>query len=245
MKPILFSFGPLHLYAYGACIALGVLLALFLMFRRAKAEGFPTVDQVFDLTFAVLVWGFIGGRLFYVLEHAAYYVQYPWQIFAVWEGGLIFYGGAVFSVFGFWLATRQKKLPFWKSLDFIIPYGVLTHAFGRFGCFMNGCCYGKPCDLSWCVLFPGHAQPVHPTQLYEAAFNLLLAFFLLSRRKKVRFEGQIALLYFLLYGLGRYLLEFFREPVSQWLGLTSNQWVSVAMITVVFVVFMAKRHKGA
>ena len=245
MNPSLFSFGSLHLYSYGLCIAIGVMLSLFLMERRAKKEGFPSGDDVFNLTFAVLVCGFLGGRFFYVMQNLSFYLNEPMKIFAVWEGGLIFYGGAIFSVAGFWLMTRKKKLPFWKSLDFIIPYGVLTHAFGRIGCFMNGCCYGKACDLPWAVQFPGLATKVHPTQIYEALFDVFLAVFLLNIRKKARFEGQIALLYFALYGMGRYLIEFLREP-SVWMkfGLTSNQWLSAAIIMTAFVVFMIKKRKA-
>ncbi|HOW59902.1 MAG TPA: prolipoprotein diacylglyceryl transferase [Candidatus Omnitrophota bacterium] len=243
MKSVLFSFGSIHLYSYGLCIAIGVLLALFLMERRAKKEGFPGVDHVFDLTFSVLIWGFAGARLFYVAQDFPFYWREPFKIFAVWEGGLIFYGGAIFSIFGFWLTVRKKSLPFWRSMDFIIPYGVLVHAFGRIGCFMNGCCYGKVCDFPWCVKFPEVAHKVHPTQLYEAAFDLLLCVYLLSRRKKFHFEGQIALLYFLLYGVGRYLIEFFREPSWLWLGLTSNQWLSVAIAVVSFVFFKLKQRK--
>lgn len=245
MNPILFNLGPFHLYSYGFCIALGILVALFLMLRRVRAEKWLGEDQVFDLTFAVLVWGFIGGRLFYVVENFSYYLQSPLKVFAVWEGGLIFYGGMIFSVLGFWLTTRNQRLPFWKTLDFIIPYGVLTHAFGRIGCFMNGCCYGKVCGFSWCVRFPALAHSVHPTQLYEAGFNFLLACFLLAKRKKVAFDGQIALFYFLLYGLGRYLLEFFREASLPWCGLTSNQWVSVGVIGTAFVLWMAKRKNSS
>jgi phosphatidylglycerol:prolipoprotein diacylglycerol transferase len=213
------------------------------MERRAKIEGFPGIDQVFDLTFSALIWGFLGARLFYVIQNISYYLTEPVKVLAVWEGGLIFYGGAIFSVFGFWLKTRKKKLSFWKSLDFIIPYGVLTHAFGRIGCFMNGCCYGKICNLPWAVKFPELTYKVHPTQLYEALFDLILSLFLLSRTKKVHFEGQIALLYFVLYGLGRYLIEFLREPSWLWLGMTSNQWVSVAFIVTAFILFQVKKQK--
>lgn len=245
MNPILFSFGPLHLYAYGFCIAVGVLLSVFFMERQAKKDGFPEVGQVLELVFSVLIWGFAGSRLFYVLQDLSYYESEPLKIFAVWEGGLIFYGGAIFSVFGFWLTTQRKSMPFWKSLDFIIPYGVLTHAFGRIGCFMNGCCYGRVCDLPWCIQFPRLAHKVHPTQLYEAAFDLILALFLLATRKKARFEGQIALLYFLLYGLGRYLIDFLREPSRLWFGMTLSQWISVAMITIAFLLFKVRQKKAS
>lgn len=244
MKPVLLAFGPFHLYSYGLSIAVGVLTALFLMKRRSAKEGFLGPDILFDMTSTVLLWGFAGARLFYVVQNLPYYWNEPLKIFAVWEGGLVFYGGAITAVTGFWLLTRRKKLPFWRSLDFLIPYGVLTHAFGRIGCFLNGCCYGKGCDLPWAVKFPGLASPVHPTQLYEAFYDLLLFFFLSHRRKQVHFDGQISLLYFVLYGMGRYLIEFLREPSWTGWGLTANQWLSGAIILFAFVFFKINQNKS-
>ena len=244
MKPILFSFGAIHLYSYGLSIAIGVLLSLFLMKRRALKEGFPGPDDVFDMAFAVLVWGFLGARLFYVIQNFSYYVIEPLKIFAVWEGGLIFYGGAITAFLGFWLMARKKKWPFWKTLDFLVPYGALTHAFGRIGCFLNGCCYGKACDLPWAVRFPELSYAVHPAQLYEAFYDLVLFTFLIQRRKRIRFEGEIGLLYFLLYGMGRYIIEFVREPSWVWMGLTSNQWLSIVIIVTAFILFQCRKRQA-
>lgn len=245
MKPILASFGPIHLYSYGLCIALGVLLSLFLMRRRALKEGFPRPDEIFDMAFAVLVWGFLGARIFYVLQNFSYYVKEPLKIFAVWEGGLIFYGGVITAFLGFGWIVRAKKWPFWKMLDFLVPYGALTHAFGRLGCFLNGCCFGRACDWPWAVRFPELSYAVHPTQLYEAVYDLLLFAFLLKHRKQVRFEGEMGLLYFLLYGMGRFMIEFVREPSWLGSGLTSNQWLSAAIIAAAFIIFQFRRHKAS
>lgn len=260
MKSVLFSFGTLHIYSYGLCIAVGVLLAVFLMKRRAAKEGFPKPEDVFDIAFTILVWGFIGARLFYVIENLSYYLAEPLKIFALWEGGLIFYGGAIAAFLGFALLMRKKKWPFWKTLDFVAPYGALTHAFGRLGCFLNGCCFGKACDLPWAVRFPELSYAVHPTQLYEAFYDLVLFAFLIQRRKRaasvscnvegeprpgrVRFEGEIALLYFLLYAMGRYTIEFLREPGWVGLGFTSNQWLSMAIIVAAFIIFQSRRRKA-
>ncbi len=244
MRPILFSFGAIHLYSYGFSIAFGVLLSLFLMRHRAAKEGFPKPDGVVDIAFAVLVWGFLGARLFYVIQNFSYYAAEPLKILAVWEGGLIFYGGAITALLGFGLMVRKQKCPFWKTLDFFVPYVALTHAFGRIGCFLNGCCYGKSCDLPWAVRFPEIPHAVHPTQLYEAFYDLLLFVFLIKRRKRARREGEISLLYFLLYGMGRYMIEFVREPSWMWMGLTSNQWLSVAIMVVAFIFFQSRQRKA-
>ena len=244
MKPILFSFGAIHLYSYGFSIAIGVLLSLFLMKRRALKEGFPGPEEVFDMAFAVLVWGFLGARLFYVIQNFSYYMTEPLKIFAVWEGGLIFYGGAIAACLGFGLAGRKKRWPFWKTLDFFVPYVALAHAFGRIGCFLNGCCFGKACALPWAVRFPALPYAVHPTQLYEAFYDIALFAFLTKHGKRVRFEGEIGLLYLLLYGIGRYMIEFLREPGWMWMGFTSNQWLSVAIVIVAFIIFQSRRRKA-
>jgi len=245
MKPVLFSFGGIHLYSYGLSIALGVLLSIFLMKRQALKEGFPGPDDVFDMAFAVLVWGFFGARIFYVIQNLSFYLTEPLKVLAVWEGGLIFYGGAIAAFLGLGLMARRKKWSFWKILDFIVPYVALTHAFGRIGCFLNGCCFGKVCDLPWAVRFPELSQAVHPTQLYEAFYDLVLFAFLVQRRKHIRFEGEIALLYFLLYGIGRYTIEFLREPGWMWMGFTSNQWLSIAIIVAAFIFFQSRKRKAS
>jgi phosphatidylglycerol:prolipoprotein diacylglycerol transferase len=245
MKPILFSFGVIHLYSYGLSIAIGVLLALFLMKRRALNEGFLKPDEVLDMAFVILVWGFIGARLFYVIQNLPSYLSEPLKVFAVWEGGLIYYGGVIGAFLGFGLLVRKKKWPFWKTLDFLVPYGAMTHAFGRIGCFLNGCCFGKACDLPWAVRFPELPYAVHPAQLYEALYDILLFAFLTQRRKRARFEGEIALLYFLLYGMGRYLIEFLREPGWIWMGFTLNQWLSIAIISAAFVFFQIRKRKAS
>jgi phosphatidylglycerol:prolipoprotein diacylglycerol transferase len=242
MIPVLFSVGPFHLYSYGVCLALGMLASLYLMRRRAAREGFPAPDDCSDMMFWLFVWGFAGARLFYVAQNLSGYLADPLRIFAVWEGGLIFYGGAVSALLGFFVTVRTKKLSFWRFLDFITPYIALTQFFGRVGCFLNGCCFGTRCELPWAVEFLQSNGPVHPAQLYEAFYCLCLFFFLRARDRRSRFEGQTGLLYFLLYALGRYLIEFVREQPAYWFGSTINQWISVAMILVAFVVFQARRR---
>lgn len=243
MKPVLFTFGYFHLYSYGLSIALGVLLSLFLMKRQAMIEGFPTPEEVLDMAFSILIWGFLGARFFYVFQNFSYYLSAPLKIFAVWEGGLVFYGGAIAAFAGVALLSRKKRWSFWRILDFVVPYVALTHAFGRVGCFLNGYCYGKVCDLPWAVHFPELLRPVHPAQLYEAVFDLVLFVFLLRRRKRSRFDGEATLLYFLLYGFGRYMIEFVREPGWAWWGLTCNQWLSAGIIIAAFLTFQYRKRK--
>jgi phosphatidylglycerol:prolipoprotein diacylglycerol transferase len=234
MIPILFSYGPIKIYSFGFMVAAGVLLALFLMLRAARRDGFPAGDQdVMDLVFVTVISGFAGARLSYVLQEYRWYGSHPLEILAVWQGGLIFYGGAVAAIIGLILLMKVRGIPYLKGFDFLIPYGVITHAFGRIGCFLNGCCYGHPCHWPWAVHFPGVGGNVHPTQLYEAVFNLCLSFFLIRRYRARLFAGEIMCLYFMLYSIGRFLIECLRADNPEWLSLTINQWISI----VLFVTF--------
>jgi len=104
--------------------------------------------------------------------------------------------------------------------------------------------FWQGCDLPWAVRFPGLPHAVHPTQLYEAFYDIMLFAFLIARRKRVRFEGEISLLYLLLYGIGRYMIEFVREPSWMWMGLTSNQWLSIAIMIAAFIVFSISPPQG-
>jgi len=243
--PVIFSIGPIHLFSYGLCLAAGMLVSLFLMRRRASREGFPKPDDCSDMMFWLFIWGFSGARLLYVLQNSAYYLSNPLKIFAVWEGGLIFYGGTISALLGFWVTARIQKHSFWRLLDFIVPYVALTQFFGRVGCFLNGCCYGKTCSLPWAVHFPQSSGPVHPTQLYEAGYSLVLFFFLQSRTARTGFNGKTGLLYFMLYAAGRYLTEFVREQEIYWLGFTFNQWVSLVLFALALAIFLMLRRAAS
>lgn len=226
MRPILFHIGPLPVYSFGAMIALGVFLSLFLLNGKSRRTGFPSSPEIAaDLVFVTVLSGFLGGRLFYIFENAAFYLREPLNVFALWEGGLIFYGGVAGSLAGLFIAMKMKKIPYGKGLDFLIPYVALTHAFGRIGCFLNACCTGKPCDLPWAVTVEG--ARLHPVQIYEAVFNFGLFLFLNARYEKKKFDGEIICLYFIFYAAGRFVFEFFRVNPG-WI-LSWNQWESILL----------------
>jgi phosphatidylglycerol---prolipoprotein diacylglyceryl transferase len=229
MKPLLFHIGPVPVYSFGAMIALGVLVSLYLMSRRTRLGGFPDQDRAVDMVFVTVISGFLGARLYYILQNLSVYLQNPLAIFAFWEGGLVFYGGVIGALCGIFIFSKIKKQSALQSLDFLLPYVALTHAAGRVGCFLNGCCYGKTCDLPWAVKFEETASAVHPVQLYEAAFNVLLFLFLNRKYGRKRFDGQITALYFVGYAIGRFVMEFFRGDNPLILSLTHNQWFSLLL----------------
>ncbi len=241
MKPILFSLGPFHLYSFGVTVAAGVLLSLLLMTRRAQRDGFPRPDDVFDLVFVVVAFGFLGARLFYVFQNFEGYRAHPLSIFAIWEGGLIFYGGVMGALVALFVFMKIRGIPFLKGLDFLLPYESLAHGFGRIGCFFNGCCGGRLCSLPWGVKFPGSAFPTHPTQLYEAAFDFAFFFFLNARTARKKFDGEISGLYFMTYAVARFVIEFYREGNPGWI-FTWNQWLSLGVFLIAFSLMISKRR---
>ena len=230
MYPEICRIGPLTLHSYGVLIALGLLLSLFLMDRIAKKSRVLNPQKVFDLVFVTVFSGFAGARVFYILQEWSWYQKHPLEILQIWKGGLVYYGGMVASFAGFFLYVRSKKLPFLRLSDFILPYIALTHAFGRVGCFLNGCCFGKA---------------NHPVQLYEALFNLTLFGFLAWLFPRRRFDGEITSLYLIFYPAGRFWLEGFRGDQAHWFfSLTLHQILSfMFMVVGIFLYYGIPRKR--
>ncbi len=239
MHPVLLKLGPLTLYSYGAMLVLASAVAIGVAVHAARRAPSASIEappeQIADCLCSALLGGIVGGRLFYILLNWELFTQAPWEIIALWHGGLVWYGGFLGGVAGAWLYLRAKRRAFLRALDQLIPFVALGHAIGRIGCFLNGCCYGKP-TTSWCgVLFPGRHETVLPTQLFEAAGLCLLYLVLrwLQRPGRRTAPGGIVGAYLILYGLLRFLLEFARgDQTIWWAGLTVQQVLSLGVMVV-------------
>lgn len=219
--PLPFGWKPLPIFAYGTMLMIGFLSALYLARRRAKRAGIEP-DVLTDVALVTLLSGVLGARLFFVIEFRRHMENGLLEFFKIWEGGLVFYGGFLGALAALIVYVRRRGLPLAGLLDVIAPSLMLGLAFGRIGCFLNGCCYGRPTHLPWAVVFPHGAlayQPpnalppgtaVHPTQLYESlgAFLAYIVLEIYFRRKHRR--GQVALLLCMLYPVLRFILEFLR-----------------------------------
>jgi len=215
MSPILFRLGSLNIYAYGFFLALGFIVGLIFAVLKAKKEGVP-FEHVANLFFYTVLSAIFGSRLLFILVNLDLYRQNPLQMFKVWEGGLVFYGGLILAVgVSIWY-MRWHRLPFWKLADLFSPSIAIGLFFGRLGCFFAGCCYGKETSLPWGVVFTDPSSlaplhlPLHPVQLYEAGGNLALFFFLKWREKIKAFDGEIFWLLILLYAMIRFFVEMVR-----------------------------------
>jgi len=256
VHPIAFTLGPLTIRWYGVMVAIAFLAGLWTASRRGRRDGIAP-EKIIDLGPWLILGSIIGARTLYVISYwREQFAEKPFpEIFMVQHGGLVFYGGLIGASLAFILYSRIKKLPLWKGADILAPSIALGYVFGRIGCLMNGCCYGRACDMPWAITFPsGHethpsgspGTPVHPTEVYESLLNLGLyaALAWLYRRKK--FDGQVFATYLVSYALLRSFVEMFRGdyPARQhYLGgwATPAHLVSIAILAAGLVLLAVLR----
>jgi phosphatidylglycerol:prolipoprotein diacylglycerol transferase len=235
---IAFQLGNFSIHWYGVLVALGFIAGLWTASRRGLRDGVAP-DRIFDLGPWLIVGGIVGARFLYVISYwREDFASKPFsEVFMVQHGGLVYYGGLIGAVLSGLIYLKWKKLAVWKVADILAPSIALGYAFGRIGCLMNGCCYGRPSNLPWAVCFPKDhptgGVPVHPTEIYDSLLNLglYLALAWLYRRKK--FDGQVYAAYLISYAALRSFVEYFRGdyPVHYLGGwATPAQLVSIGII---------------
>ncbi|MDP2912751.1 MAG: prolipoprotein diacylglyceryl transferase [Candidatus Omnitrophota bacterium] len=243
MHPILIKIGPVAVYSYGVMVSLGAGLAAFLIYRRAGELGFAK-DRVIDLVVLLLMSGIVGARLFYVTLNLPYYATNIFEIFDLTKGGLVWYGGFLAALSALIWYTVKRRLNFWVLADLMVPYLALAQAFGRIGCFLNGCCYGieAPRGHPLGVTFPQDSHILrYPTQLYSSLVLLLIFVLLRIWQDNRRFVGEIFLGYCILYAAKRFLMEFLRgDNRKVFAGLTIFQIISIAVLTAALSIFIYK-----
>lgn len=244
MHPILVKIGGLNIYSYGVFVAIGFLAAIRVAAREAARKG-SDPEAFYDMAFWVVVAAIAGARLFHVLVYRAYYLANPAEIYRLWNGGLVFYGGLIAALAACVVFLRRRGLPFLPAADAAalgIPLGL---AFGRIGCALAGCCYGKPTDVPWAIVFSDPASlapphvPLHPTQLYEslAAFGIFGV--LAATRDRFVTPGTRFWTMLILYGAARSVLEIFRDDPRGFLGPFSESQVVSAVLVLYAIVSIA------
>ncbi len=253
MHPEVLQWGPLHLRSYGLMMAVAFVTGTFLGLREARRLSLDE-DKVVNVILITLIASVLGARMLYVLEHLAEFRREWTTVLALWQGGLTLYGGIAAGTFAGLLASRRMGLPVWITADALTPALALGTMFGRMGCFLNGCCYGRPTNLAWGVVFPHDSfaylefgeQPVHPSQLYNALAGLLLFLVFQFARRRFRVPGVMFWSFIVLFALIRIPLDLTRtyetDAVIMRIGLadvTESQLMSVGMI--LFGVLMIAR----
>jgi len=253
VHPIAFELGPLTVHWYGVMLALAFLAGIWTTGRRAPRNGIAG-EKIADIGLWLIVGAIVGARTLFVLSYwREQFADQPlWEIFMVQHGGLVYYGGLIGATLAGVLYASARNLPLWKVADILAPSIALGYVFGRIGCLMNGCCYGRACDLPWAIRFPEDNPlhpptfPVHPTQIYDSLLSLgfYFALALLCRRK--RFDGQVFATYLMGYALLRSFVEMFRgDYAAEHLhrGLTPAHLVSVGIFVAGAVLFWALRPR--
>jgi len=233
MAPVIYSCSLFTIYTYGVFVAVAFLAATWLITRHAVRLGFdPEVIGNF-LIFA-LVCGILSARIFYIVLNWSEFSSDLPEIFRLYHGGLIWYGGLIGAMLCGVLFLKKKRLSIPAVADLCAPYLALAQAIGRIGCFFNGCCYGKPSVHG--LFFPAHGRVLFPSQIVDA-LSLLLVYAVL-RLIRGQKPGQLFGLYLFLAALQRFLMEFLRGDERPFYGgLSIYQWISLGLAAAGILVY--------
>jgi phosphatidylglycerol:prolipoprotein diacylglycerol transferase len=259
MRPILLQLGSIAVRAYGTMLVIAFLAAIAWAVREARLRRTPP-ERVYDLAFWILVSGVFFARLIFVLLDLPYYTAHPADLIPSWRtgvGGLSFHGGFLGAILAAALYARKARLSFWTLADVCAPAAALGYAIARVGCFLNGCCYGRPTDLPWGLRFPLEGglpgqltPPSHPTQIYSVIGGLVIFLVLIRLRNRLPHPGQLFIAFVGLYGVERFVVEIWRSGATSaplWGPITLAQVVSLVAIaaTPFFLRWRAARDHGA
>ena len=236
MYPIAFKIGSLSIHWYGIMAACGFMIASWLL-ERNRDYAKLSKDQCATLLIIAMIAGILGARIFYVVQFFHQYQDNLIKIFFIHEGGLVFYGGFILAFVSIIFYTRKNHLDSIRVLDVFAPAMAAAHGFGRIGCFLNGCCFGRATESFWGVTAPQGTllymqtggMPVHPVQLLEAGENFILAFFYCWLLKKGK-RGTVVASYLLIYGVLRCINETLRGDNVLYWHLTPAQWIGIILI---------------
>lgn len=270
MRKYLFSIGGLKVPGYGFMIGIGFLVALLVGEYRAKKKGLNQ-ESVIDLAIIAILCGFLGAKLLFIIVNFAEFIESPASFIST--SGFVVYGGIIAGILCCMLYCHVKKLSFMEYFDLIMPEVAIAQGFGRIGCFLAGCCYGKTTDSAWGVVFPADSLApagvkLIPTQLISAAGDFAIAIILIiladivmkdinlkpedsaveNKAADKKTSGVIACVYLWMYGLGRFLVEFLRDDVRGSVGvLSTSQFISlfiVAIGVVLYVLLLTKTRRA-
>lgn len=255
MHPILFEIRGVTLYSYGVLLAAAYLLGLRFAVVRGRARGLND-HRVIDLGIWIIVGALAGAKLLLLVTNWHEFGS-PAGLLALVRAGGVFYGGLLLAPLVGLAYVRWHSLPLWITADAFAPGVALGHVVGRFGCLMAGCCYGRPTSMPWGITFTNPLAaanvgtplgvPLHPTQLYEAGAELLILGGLLAMERTSRgFPGRTFWTYLLLYGISRFIIEFYRgdNRGTVFQVLSTSQFVSVILVplSIVMLLMLARSH---
>lgn len=255
MHPVLFEAGGFTIYSYGVLLAAAYLLGLQFALMRARSRGLHS-QQVMDLGIWIIISALVGAKLLLLIVDFDQFTSNPKDLLGLARSGGVFYGGLIAAVVVALIYLRRHKMPLWTTTDVFAPGIALGHIVGRMGCLLAGCCFGKPASVPWAITFTDPAAmanvgtplgiPLHPTQLYEAgAEALILVFLLVFERRGRAFPGRTFWSYMLLYGISRFVIEFYRGDTRGMVfdTLSTSQFVSVLLVplSIAMLILLSRR----
>lgn len=232
LNPTLLKIWIFEIRFYGLVFAIGF-LAAYILLNRYRKKGYLNIskDDLDNYIIYLIIGIVVGARIFHLFWDLPYYLSSPLKIFAVWEGGLAFHGGLVGALAASYYFCKKKSVPFWKLADILVLPAALFLAFGRIANFVNGELWGPATSVPWCVEFQEVCR--HPYQLYEAVERFFIFFILIvlhNKKSKSDYkDGFIFWSFILLMGIGRFVLDFWREEFRI-IGLSLGQHFSLVMI---------------
>jgi len=270
--PLPFLHKSFPVYSYGFMLMVAFFAAITIARWRARKEGLDP-NKITDLGIYIVCAGILGARVFYVIQYFENYRDNLFSIFKVYEGGLVYYGGLFAAIVTLFVFARKHHLSFFNILDIVTPSTILGLGFGRIGCFLNGCCFGKVAqNIPWAIQFPRtmdktgmvdgspaflhqyelglvhlsdtHALPIHPTQLYSFLSDVALFFILSVFFKYRKRNGEVFLLFGIGYPIIRFCMELLRNDTPLFFNLfTIAQIISISMFVVFAPLFVISRIK--
>lgn len=240
-NPVAFTIFGIDVMWYGILISLGMVLAVLISYKRAPLHGIES-DKVLDFVLICIPLGIIGARLYYVVFNWNYYAGDFMKIINIRSGGLAIHGGLLFGLGAAVILCLVWKIRPLNVLDLVIPTVALAQAIGRWGNYFNSEAHGGPTDLPWAVMIDG--VPCHPTFLYESIWCLLLFIFLLWLDNRRKFEGQIFLLYGMLYSVERFFVEALRTDSLMIGPFKQAQVLSVTLIILCAAAYLILRRRN-
>jgi len=236
--------GPIVIHGYGLMIAIGVLCALLVATKQAKKKLLDA-NIMFTLGIVALLFGFVGAKLLYCIVEIKSLLNNPMQILS--GGGFVVYGGIIGGTLAAIIYCKLKKVNFLQYFDLAMPSVAIAQGFGRIGCFLAGCCYGRETDSAIGIVFHNSSLAPNgvkliPTQLFSSAGDFLIAVILIMYAKKTRNTGKVGALYLILYSVGRFIIEFFRNDYRGSIGvLSTSQVIALIILAIGIIMFFVNR----
>lgn len=248
MRIYLFEIFGIKIPSYGVMMFIGLLSALFITLKLGKKHGFEE-DNLYDLYLQTIIFGILGGKLLWIITEFESVMEDPKVIITEFGYGFVIYGGLIAGALGVYLHCRKNKWSFLKVLDIAVPSVAIAQGFGRIGCLLAGCCYGKPTHNSCGLLFPSDSlapstMKLYPTQIVSSVFDFLLGFFLLWVLKNSKKQGKTTGVYFIFYSVGRFIIEFFRNDERGNVGfLSTSQFIAIFTLIIGLIIFFWDKIK--